>query len=188
MRWKLTEHAAEMMETDFAHAELTKLLRDLGKFNPNTEVGEHARLAFRGGNGFGSIWHGDFCVRPRFSARARKTTPGAGALPFPFRSSGSKVFADPKAYRVAFCRIAELPSAGRPDRRERGEFERVAEGGFALRQRAARPPPKSHSFSIGWVPGLQPGAPAGRTAPTSPGCTERHGHCERVTVKWFDRL
>ena len=30
----------------------------------------------------------DDSVRTRFSARARKTAPGAGALPRPFRSSG----------------------------------------------------------------------------------------------------
>ena len=65
-------------------------------FNPNSEVGEHARPGRCWTRLPSSIFArntvtnlGNIFVRPMFSAKARKIAPGAGALPFPFRSLGS---------------------------------------------------------------------------------------------------
>ena len=44
---------------------------------------EHARPVFRTSDGTGKIQALYFFQRLRFFARARKTAPGAGALPFP---------------------------------------------------------------------------------------------------------
>ena len=58
-----------------------------GGFNPNSEVGEHARpgrywtrlaSSLLARNTVPNLWN--ISVRPVFSAKARKTAPGAGAL------------------------------------------------------------------------------------------------------------